>query len=231
MREGYLETSPAEAVEPPKGRRTKIAYFTPSDLERFCRAAQGYYEANQAKLDNAGRGNFVWIVDLVRFAVATGLRKAELRHLRWCDVDETSGRLYVRSYRGTRQGRPVAFDTEVGSDRTVSIFPMAADVLEHRTAMRRSENPEEPVFLGPTSRRLGESQINHAFRKARQEAGLSEDLDIHACRHTFASWLLSKGETLYRVSRWPGHSRIGITADTYGHLQETHSEVGRDVFS
>ena len=80
-------------------------------------------------------------------------------------------------------------------------------------------------------RRRGETQVNKVFRQVRQMAALPKSLDVHACRHTFASWLLSEGEMLYRVSWWMGHSRISITADTYGHLQQTESEAGRRIFS
>ena len=84
----------------------------------------------------AGRGNFIWIVGVVRFAVATGLRKGELRHLRWSDVDMEQSRIYVRSrLEGKTKANAVrshqGFQTKVGSNRTLPIFPMtilAADV-------------------------------------------------------------------------------------------------------
>ena len=62
-------------------------------------------------------------------------------------------------------------------------------------------------------------------------AALPDSLDVYACRHTFASWLLSEGETLYRVSRWMGHKRISVTADLYGHFTESTGEVGVKVFA
>lgn len=223
LKNRYLETDPTADITAPRQSKKRIAYFTRSELERFCEAARGYYQRRKTVIDKADRGNFIWIVDLVRFAVATGLRKGELRHLRWGDIEMEPGRIYVRSHQG--------FQTKVGSDRTLPIFPMAMDVLRHRQARRRSENPDELVFLGPSGRRLGESQINRAFRIARAEANLSEALDVHACRHTFASWLLGSGESLYAVSRWLGHSRISITADIYGHLQQTESEAGQRIFS
>ena len=223
LKNRYIESDPTAHITPPRQSKKRIAYFTRSELERFCEAAQRYYQTRKKVIDKAGRGNFIWIVDLVCFAVATGLRKGELRHLRWSDIDLEQGRIYVRSREG--------FQTKVGSDRTLPIFPMAMDVLCLRKERRRSENPDELVFSGPSGKQLGESQINRAFRIAREQASLPSELDVHACRHTFASWLLGSGESLYTVSRWLGHSRISITADTYGHLQQTESEAGRRVFS
>ena len=231
-KERYVDEVPTESVERPRvARRGQVAYFTRDELERFCRAAEDHYEKGKKSIDRTGRGNFIWIVGVVRFAVATGLRKGELRHLRWGDVDLGEERLFARSFTGRWQDEMVRFRTKQGSDRIVPLFPMAAGVLEKRRSRRTSENPEEPVFLGPSAHRLGESQINKVFRQVREMAELPDSLDIHACRHTFASWLLSEGETLYRVSWWMGHSRISVTADLYGHFTESTGEVGAKVFS
>lgn len=58
------------------------------------------------------------------------------------------------------------------------------------------------------------------WNKARKEMGLMNDpaFTPHICRHTFASRLLQKGVDLLIVSRLMGHTDIGITANTYGHL-------------
>jgi len=43
-------------------------------------------------------------------------------------------------------------------------------------------------------------------------------IGLHTLRHTFASLLISHGESIKYVSRQLGHASIQITADTYGHL-------------
>ena len=42
---------------------------------------------------------------------------------------------------------------------------------------------------------------------------------VHDTRHTFASLLLSNGESLKYVSTQLGHKTIRMTADVYGHLE------------
>jgi integrase len=46
----------------------------------------------------------------------------------------------------------------------------------------------------------------------------------HSTRHTFATWLLSDGADLRWVQTQLGHSSIGQTADTYGHVQPDRHE-------
>jgi integrase len=41
---------------------------------------------------------------------------------------------------------------------------------------------------------------------------------IHVLRHTFASLLLQRGESLMYVKEQMGHGSIQVTADVYGHL-------------
>lgn len=55
------------------------------------------------------------------------------------------------------------------------------------------------------------------WHKALSSAGLS-GFTPHDLRHFFASAALGGGVPLLEVSRWLGHRKIEITADTYGHL-------------
>jgi integrase len=45
-----------------------------------------------------------------------------------------------------------------------------------------------------------------------------EDQRLHNTRHTYASILLSNGESLVYVKEQLGHSSIQMTVDIYGHL-------------
>jgi integrase len=41
---------------------------------------------------------------------------------------------------------------------------------------------------------------------------------FHDLRHTAASWMISKGISIFIVSKIMGHTRPSITSDIYGHL-------------
>jgi integrase len=54
---------------------------------------------------------------------------------------------------------------------------------------------------------------------------------LHRLRHTFASLLLQRGETLIDVSRLLGHRDIGITAKVYAHFIERRTTAVQDLAS
>ena len=224
---GMIGTDPSQAVIQRRhaARRDRVVFFTRDEFGRFLAAAKDHYEERCHIIDRAGRGNFIWIADLVEMAVATGLRKGELRHLRWCDVSLEESKLYVRA----RQG----WSPKAGSARTVPVFPMAERVLIRRMERRTTWADEELVFGGVRSGGvLSEKRIQENFALVRDKAALPESITFHSARHTFASWLLEEpGMNLYTVSKWLGHRDIKTTVNTYGHLVPTGSEVAERVFA
>jgi integrase len=156
-----------------------------------------------------------WLRDLVVFAAMTGMRRGEITNLRWSDVDVQRKLISIQS-------NPT-FKTKQGKKRVV---PMS-DLVFNQLSAKTSRATCEYVF------HIGGRKINddHAGKKLRayvDEAGLNPKLHFHSLRHTFASWLVQDGVSLYEVQKLLGHSNIAIT-QVYSHLQpETlHSTVNR----
>ena len=63
----------------------------------------------------------------------------------------------------------------------------------------------------------GDNLWCRVFYKVLAQAGLRR-IRFHDLRHTFASLLLQKGESLVYVKEQLRHSSIQVTVDTYGHL-------------
>src|SRR5262249_40644150 len=94
--------------------------------------------------------------------------------------------------------------------------------------------PEGAHALARTGRARGRAgrrddpRSHAAADRPRQlpQAGVAELLEktklrairIHDLRHTFASLLISQGESLAYVREQMGHHSIALTVDTYGHL-------------
>ena len=73
------------------------------------------------------------------------------------------------------------------------------------------------AFPNPQTK-LPFTSIFYAWNSARQAAGLS-DVRIHDLRHSFASFLVNAGRTLYEVQLLLGHTQIKTTA-RYSHLSK-----------
>ncbi len=80
----------------------------------------------------------------------------------------------------------------------------------HRTLRRLVFGQDETTPFDP--RRLTErADVDW------EDAGLTR-ITLHACRHTFASYMIAAGVNAKALSTYMGHANIGITLDLYGHL-------------
>lgn len=148
--------------------------------------------------------------------LGTGLRWAELAGLRAGRVDILARTLRVDD---TVQYIPgegfvtVAPKTKA-SRRTVSLPVQVAEALiPHVQGKRRNDY----VFTNGDGPLAHHWFWHNLWLPARYKADL-EELRIHDCRHTHASWLIAAGRPLTGIQRRLGHTSIAITSDLYGHL-------------
>lgn len=153
---------------------------------------------------------------IVVTALHTGGRRGEILALRWEDVDLGRGVLYFDQT-----------NTKSGKQRELPIDPELAAVLREQKKVRSiTGDAREYVF---TWRGRAVSCITTAFEKARERAGLGEDVTLHTLRHTFASWYMINGGDLYRLQKYLGHSEIALT-QRYAHLSPDYMKAGVEFF-
>lgn len=151
-----------------------------------------------------------WIEDIVTFAVCTGMRQGEILHLEWRHVDLARKVVHVTS--------TATFNTKAGKRRVVPLNEKALATLTGRP------HDAERVFMyeGLPVRR---DSLTKAFKRFVRESDLPKAIHFHSLRHTFASWLVQDGVSLYQVGRLLGHSNTRTT-EIYAHLQpETMHDV------
>lgn len=77
---------------------------------------------------------------------------------------------------------------------------------------------DKPVFCTSKGTPVHPRNFNRKFYQLREIAGVPEDVNLHALKHTFATRMPEMGEDLKIVQELLGHARISVTADTYTHV-------------
>lgn len=159
-------------------------------------------------------------------AFYAGLRRGELRGLRWDDVDLDAGVLRVeRSVDGKLddQGFVVVVDTKTRAGRRR--VPIVAVLRDHLAAWR-AVAPDGYVFGGRRPAAL-ERRLQRAA--GRWRAAGFDPVTLHEARHTYASLLIDAGVNIKAISTYMGHASVTITLDRYGHLMAGTEDVVRTL--
>lgn len=138
---------------------------------------------------------FRWSKPLFTIALFTGLRRADLTHLRWSSVDLQAGtiRLVMRKTK-----RPVI----------LPIVPRLRDALQE---CRRRAIVSEHVLITPEGKPYSKGTINRYFNIAKQLAGITRPFRFHDQRHTFASILATNGINAFTLRDLLGHTSTRTT--------------------
>ena len=136
---------------------------------------------------------------IIPFLLLTGARKTEALTARWIDID-----FERRFWR-------IPF-TKNGKVRHVPLSDACIHLLKSVPRLRS--------FYVFENRRTNKPfrSIYFSWNTARNRAGMPE-LRIHDLRHSFASFLVNAGCSLYEVQKILGHSQINVT-QRYSHLSQ-----------
>jgi len=169
-------------------------------------------------------------------AFRTGMRMGELSGLRWEDIDLENHRIKVqRSYKNGQVS-----PTKNDRIRFVDMSSMLVEELQAAVTARKTTHPAQGeggaaigaenanyIFAHNGSLPIRQGSIRSMWTRILKKAELPYR-KFHDIRHTFASLLLSQGESPVYVKEQLGHSSIQITVDIYGHWIRT-AENGRAV--
>ena len=141
---------------------------------------------------------------------STGVRRAELVHLKACDIDPELMIVHIRQGKGKR-------------DRDVPLSPKLRDALREYWRWMR---PITYLFPGVVDGKrvdapATDKTVWHACRVAAQHAGIRKNVHPHTLRHSFATHLLEAGADLPTIQKLLGHADIRDTT-IYLHLSRKH---------
>lgn len=192
-----------------KKDRKPITVFTPGEVEAILQKCMEYRPQ--------------WH-PLFLISFRTGLRLGEALALEWSDINWQEG--YILVQRSFRNGRTTP--TKNGRPRRVDMTDQLISVLRKLNLRRKEEalglgrDEPLPIIFHTDGKPTSQNTIRNIWGRLLSKCGI-EHRKMHTTRHTFASLLISRGESLAYVKELMGHSSIQITVDIYGHILPTEN--------
>ncbi|MGJ8619640.1 MAG: tyrosine-type recombinase/integrase [Methylophilaceae bacterium] len=142
------------------------------------------------------------LVPLVRFSLATGLRKSNVTGLTWSQISLDRKTAWIHADQ-TKNGEPLA-------------VPLSSEALEVLRAERFKHQTHVFTYKGEPI----EEPAGKAWRAALKRAEIT-DFRWHDLRHTWASWHVQKGTPLAVLQELGGWSDLKMVLK-YAHLSSNH---------
>jgi integrase/recombinase XerC len=196
IREGLLETNPAQDVSAPKKARRLPRSL---DVDEISHLLNIPGDDALAKRDRA----------ILELFYSSGLRLSELANLELHDLDLGEGNVRVTG-KGNKQ-------------REAPVGKMARQALTEWLTVRREllKKDEPAVFVSRRGRRLSPRSIQSRIDYRARQMGLPQHVHPHMLRHSFASHMLEASGDLRAVQELLGHADISTT-QIYTHLNFDH---------
>ncbi len=146
---------------------------------------------------------------IVPFLIYTGARKREVLDAKWVDIDwqKKSWRIPL-----TKSGKVRHVPLSDGALEVLLVLKNATDRIEVKGVALPTD---VWIFANPKTLKPYVS-VFYSWDTARKLADMPE-LRIHDLRHSFASFLVNAGRSLYEVQELLGHADIRTTS-RYAHL-------------
>lgn len=204
-----LARNPVDAVEPPKPERAEMRALDSGETASVLRRLAD-----------------TRLFAPVATAVTTGLRRGELLALRWKDLDLDGGYAMVKqSLEQTSDGIRFKVPKTDRSRRRIALSSFTVEILKSHKALQAAQqlalgpvySDHELVFARPDGTPWPPDSFSTAFAAFVRRSGLPH-FRFHDLRHSHATQLLAQMVHPKVVSERLGHSKIGITLDTYSHV-------------
>lgn len=153
---------------------------------------------------------------LVKLAVLTGMRRGELRGLRWGDIDEKERLIHVQNNFQDMEGSK---DCKCGSARYVILPSVIVPLLHEVKSFSNCTQSDDFVFYSlsnPRNEPVSAEVIKTGFVRLLSEAGISRteqkerNITLHGMRHTFITLARYAGLPDAEVMTLAGHKSVSM---------------------
>ncbi len=189
LKVGEIESSPLAKHRALKTEKKVEVPFSEPEMERILSEIpfEESFEGSRDKL-------------IIELLYTTGMRRAELVHLKLMDIDHSKGTLRVLGKRNKERILPLLPTTEV----------LVREYMEHRSQLDEVVD-EAFVFLTKGGLKIYETLVYRIINKYFSLVSPKVKKSPHILRHTFATHLLNRGADLNSVKELLGHSSLAST--------------------
>lgn len=190
VRDNYLLVSPCKGIKRIKLPERQPLFYTKEDFGKLI-----------AAIDDED------VKDLTIFTVNTGLRLMEVLTLEWSKINFNERMFLLDNQTYLTKGKRV---------RTIPLNTAAFNVIIKRFEKRA---PRQNFIFTYKGEPIRAKWFSVFFKKFVRRAGVHPKLNFHSLRHSFASWLVQQGVSIYIISKLLGHADISTTM-IYSHLRQ-----------
>ncbi len=193
---GTLKTiNPVNLVKKPRSDNRRMRFLTQDEAGKLLAALKA-------------KSMEVYLMTL--FSLHMGLRAKEIFTLTWADVDLENKTIFIK-------------DTKSGHNRHAYMTPEVKVEIEAMLKGKasallfppREDGKHDHIQLISKTffRTVEDLEFNKNIKDPRQK------VVFHTCRHSYASWLVQKGVSIYVVKELLGHQTLTMT-ERYSHVSD-----------
>ncbi|MEY8537680.1 site-specific integrase [Lactococcus muris] len=223
---GVISNNPARMVIAPRLKargKQKLKYLDKKQLKAFL----NYLDSLEQTDKN------VFSVTLYKLLLDTGLRIGEALALNWSDIDYNENIIHVNKT-VDRLGKVQDNPKSKSGVRDISVSKRTMLMLKQwqnrqRVLHQKYRLSTHIVFSSSVGGHLSRGCVSRTLDTHYKNAGLALT-GFHAFRHTHASLLLNAGADYKEIQHRLGHSKIGMTIDTYSHLAPDKAKETASIY-
>ena len=199
MEKGYILKNPTNGIHLKRLPQALPKFLTDEEYRGVEEAAKEHY-----------------LYPMIVTARYTGLRLRELIHLEWEDFDwdkKTVKVLNKDKFKHTVK------------NYQVRVVPISGELQNKLLPFLQKEGLCFPAYKGfNKGTKYSESGPKKALKGILKKAGVDKKaMGWHVFRHSFASRLVQNGVSLYKISKWLGHSSLAVT-QIYAHFAPSYDK-------
>ncbi len=206
-----FSNNPTKDVEKLPQIKNKVQYLNEDEIDTFTEYIKTFPITKQAALLTA---------------IKTGMRIGELLALEWSDIDFSYKKISINKQ---VMNNVVTSTKTYSSCRIIDVPDIVIDVLT--SLKNESKVLSKVVFSGNTHKYMKrEPFIKNWFKKVMKYLG-HEEFTFHSLRHTYTTYLLSKGVPIKYLQQQLGHSNAETLLKVYSHVLPSASVMAMEILN